>query len=142
MCATCGCLTTSAPAAEEGIYKCVECEKGGEDREGDGQEGREHARVHCLRRNQGSLGQCLIAASLPCERLRVPARERSYRMKTRERARWNNPPSGRAKSKASAAWASLHYSAGSMAETLVQQRRGIVLLFVRRVDLGARGRPG
>ena len=29
MCATCGCLTTSAPAPEAGTYQCVECEKTG-----------------------------------------------------------------------------------------------------------------
>jgi hypothetical protein len=29
MCATCGCLTTSAPAPEDGTYKCVECGKTG-----------------------------------------------------------------------------------------------------------------
>ena len=29
MCATCGCLTSRAPAPESGTYKCVECEKAG-----------------------------------------------------------------------------------------------------------------
>ena len=29
MCATCGCLTTSKAAPEEGTYKCVECDKSG-----------------------------------------------------------------------------------------------------------------
>lgn len=30
MCATCGCLTSAAPAPEEGTYKCVECEEAGQ----------------------------------------------------------------------------------------------------------------
>jgi hypothetical protein len=30
MCATCGCLTSSAPAPEEGTYECVECKEAGE----------------------------------------------------------------------------------------------------------------
>jgi hypothetical protein len=30
MCATCGCLTSGAPAPMEGTYKCVECEKAGQ----------------------------------------------------------------------------------------------------------------
>jgi len=29
MCATCGCLTSNAPAPEEGTYKCVECDQAG-----------------------------------------------------------------------------------------------------------------
>lgn len=29
MCATCGCLTSKAPAPEDGTYKCVECDKAG-----------------------------------------------------------------------------------------------------------------
>lgn len=29
MCATCGCLTSDAPAPESGTYKCVECEQAG-----------------------------------------------------------------------------------------------------------------
>lgn len=29
MCATCGCLTSDAPAPEEGTYKCVECDQAG-----------------------------------------------------------------------------------------------------------------
>jgi NAD-dependent SIR2 family protein deacetylase len=29
MCATCGCLKSSAPAPEEGTYQCVECKDAG-----------------------------------------------------------------------------------------------------------------
>lgn len=29
MCATCGCLTSQAPAPAPGTYKCVECDKAG-----------------------------------------------------------------------------------------------------------------
>jgi len=29
MCATCGCLTSDAPAPEDGTYKCLECEQAG-----------------------------------------------------------------------------------------------------------------